>query len=198
MPDFVALALIMLWPIIPTWWIPVHRAKRLVRRLGSSAYLLVLGLWFPMALLVYACKDFIFSFRINIPAVARVAGMFLFLFGSFVQLWVVRLLTIRGITGTMEIQDESQGGPITQGPFAVVRHPAYSSHTLMFFGTFLWTGIIVAGLVALADLAIISAIVIPLEEKELLSRFGGSYKSYMEKVPRLVPGIKRRARQEGL
>ncbi|OPY71282.1 MAG: hypothetical protein A4E62_01366 [Syntrophorhabdus sp. PtaU1.Bin002] len=196
MPDFVALALIMLWPIIPIWWIPVHGAKWLVRRLGFSAYLIVLVLWFPIALLVYACKDFVFSFRINIPSVMSIAGMFLFLFGSFVQLWVVRLLTIRGITGTMEIQDEAQKGPITRGPFAVVRHPTYSSHALMFFGIFLWTGIVVAGLVALADLTIISAVVIPLEEKELLIRFGGSYKSYMERVPRLIPGIKRRTRQE--
>lgn len=186
----------MLWPIIPIWWIPVHSAKRFVRALGFSAYLIVLVLWFPMAFLVYTCKDFIFSFRINIPAVMSVAGMFLFLFGSFVQLWIVRLLTISGITGTMEIQDKAQGGPVTRGPFAVVRHPTYLSHALMFFGTFLWTGIIAAGLVALADLAIISAIVIPLEEKELLIRFGKRYESYMEKVPRLIPGIKKRSRQK--
>ncbi|HBA55451.1 MAG TPA: hypothetical protein DCZ04_13615 [Syntrophorhabdus aromaticivorans] len=197
MPDFITLVLIMLWPVIPIWWIPVHRAKRFVRKLGFSVYLVALVVWLPVALLTYTCKDLIFGFRMNIPVVVSFAGAFLFLFGGFVQLWVAKLLTIRGITGTMEIRDEAQGEPITRGPFAVVRHPTYLSHGLMLFGTFLWTGIIVAGLIALADLAVVSVIIIPLEEKELLIRFGESYKSYMEKVPRLLPGIKIPTRQKG-
>jgi protein-S-isoprenylcysteine O-methyltransferase Ste14 len=195
--DFIALALIMFWPVVPIWWIPVHKAKQLVRRFGLSAYLVVLVLWLPVAFLIYVCRNFIFTFRMNVPAAISVAGICLFLFGGFVQLWVVKVLTIRGITGRTEIWDETHGEPITRGPFAVVRHPTYLSHTFMFFGAFLWTGIIAAALVAIADIATILAIIVPLEEKELLVRFGESYKSYMGKVPGFIPGPRRRTSYGG-
>ena len=48
---------------------------------------------------------------------------------------------------------------------------------------FFITGVIAVGMLTVLDLIIITVIVIPLEEKELLLRFSGEYVQYKKKVP---------------
>jgi protein-S-isoprenylcysteine O-methyltransferase Ste14 len=78
----------------------------------------------------------------------------------------------------MGMPEVTKGMParlVTTGPFAVVRHPTYLSHTLMLLGLFLLTGYITLGVVTLIDALAVNTLVIPLEERELLERFGNEY-----------------------
>lgn len=71
---------------------------------------------------------------------------------------------------------------MTRGPFSVVRHPTYLSHTMMLVGVFLFTEVVATGIAAFLDFIVIISIVIPLEERELLIRLGKEYEEYQQRV----------------
>lgn len=67
-----------------------------------------------------------------------------------------------------------------------VRHPIYLGHLCEMFGWSIGTGLVVCW--ALSAFAIITgAIMIRAEERELVARFGDSYREYQKRVPPLIP-----------
>ena len=107
-------------------------------------------------------------------------------------MWTAKLLGV-GIIGVPEIFIKIKESIVTEGPFSLVRHPTYLSHTLIFSGVFFITGVIAVGILTVLDLIIITFIVIPLEERELLLRFSEEYIQYKKKVPsRFFPTIRLR------
>jgi protein-S-isoprenylcysteine O-methyltransferase Ste14 len=75
---------------------------------------------------------------------------------------------------------------VTNGPYAVVRHPIYSSAFLMYGGTALASGEIHA-LVGIALVAIAYARKIPMEEKVLSAEFGPAWKDYRGRTKAIIP-----------
>jgi protein-S-isoprenylcysteine O-methyltransferase Ste14 len=133
---------------------------------------------------------FFLGHRTDFPALLNIAGFPLTIAGTLLQLWTIRLLGGLGIIGLPEVSSMINGHMVIRGPFSIVRHPTYLSHTLIFSGIFFITGVTAVGVVALADFIIVNAVLIPLEEKELANRFGKEYKSYKRKVPaRFFPGF---------
>ena len=190
--DVVALAALLLWPAIPLFWVPVHCIPRFFRRLGFLTYVLPLITWLPVALLTFEYRDFLLSYRTALPAAAQFIGGFLFISGAGLQAWTLILLTLPVIMGMPEVTRGMPGRLVTKGPFAVVRHPTYLSHTLMLLGLFLWTGFTALGVVTLIDALVVNSMVIPLEERELFERFGKEYEEYCRKVPSRFLPVKRR------
>jgi protein-S-isoprenylcysteine O-methyltransferase Ste14 len=78
---------------------------------------------------------------------------------------------------------------MTDGPYAVTRHPIYTGMLGMLVGTALLGGL---GLwiVPLAIGAIAFEVKIRMEEELLLVIFADQYSRYQERVPRLVPGLR--------
>jgi protein-S-isoprenylcysteine O-methyltransferase Ste14 len=62
----------------------------------------------------------------------------------------------------------------------------------MVSGVFLLTGVIAVGVVTMFDFLVVNAVIIPLEERELLSRFGEEYVQYKKRVPRYFPAIRKK------
>jgi len=186
--DVIALAALLLWPAIPLFWVPVHCVPRFFRRLGFFTYVLPLITWLPVALLTFEFREILLSHRTALPAAAKFIGGLLFISGAGLQAWTLILLTLPVIMGMPEVTRSMPGRLVTRGPFAVVRHPTYLSHTLMLLGLFLWTGVTALGIVTLIDAFAVNAMVIPLEERELSERFGKEYEEYCQKVPsRFLP-----------
>ena len=89
-----------------------------------------------------------------------------------------------------EIFSKVKSDLVRKGPFSVVRHPTYLAHTLIFTGVFLITEVLAVGVVAVVDFIVVNTIIIPFEEKELLSRFGTEYELYKKQVPaRFFPHV---------
>ena len=107
--------------------------------------------------------------------------------GAALQIWTARLLSLKGITGMPEIIENMKGRLVTEGAFSVVRHPTYLSHTLLFSGVFLATGVSAVGAMTLLDFTLVNAVIIPLEERELADRFGEAYIEYKREVPSFFP-----------
>jgi protein-S-isoprenylcysteine O-methyltransferase Ste14 len=186
--ELVALAALVLWPAIPLFWIPVHCLPRFFRRLGFLTYILPFITWLPVAVFSFELRDTLLLYRVALPVIAQVVGALLFVVGSCLQAWTLALLTLPGIMGMPEVTKTVPGRLVTTGPFAVIRHPTYLSHTLMLLGLFLWTGVTALGIVTVIDGFVVNAMVIPLEEQELSQRFGSEYEDYRKKVPaRFLP-----------
>ncbi len=181
-----ALITIMFWMIIPLFWIPLHSVNKVFKKLGMITYLMPLIPWLPLAYLVYHFRTFLLRYTIDLPAVVNIVGAALLISGTLLHIRTIRLLG-RGIIGLPEVLKGSKGYLVTTGPFSATRHPTYFAHTLMFSGVFLITGVIATALVTLLDLVIVNAVIIPLEERELLSRFGEEYRIYRERVPPFFP-----------
>jgi len=182
MSDLLALITIMVWPVVPLFWIPVHGFPEVFKRLGILTYLLHLIVWLPIAYLIYRNRFFLIHNKIDFPETLRMAGAVLFFVGLILHLWTGKLLGIFGLMGLPEISTKEKGVLITRGPFSIVRHPTYLAHTLLFVGIFFITEVIAVGVLAFIDFAIVNAFILPLEEKELLSRFGDEYKLYKQRV----------------
>ena len=190
MNDILAIATLMFWPIIPLFWIPVHMATGLFRRLGLFAYLLPSVTWVPVAFLIYGNRAFLLQSRIDLPLVLNTLGYPLFLIGILLHIWTAILLGGLGIIGVPEIFSKVKSDLVKKGPFSVVRHPTYLAHTLIFTGVFLITEVLAVGVVAVVDFIVVNTIIIPFEERELLSRFGTEYELYKKQVPaRFFPHV---------
>ena len=190
--DFLALVTIMIWPAIPIFWIPLHFATDFFSKLGLLTYVMPLIIWLPLAYLVYRHRVSLLQLKAELPLILNVVGIPFFICGTLLHVWTARLLGIWGIIGVPEIYRETEEKLVTEGPFSIVRHPTYLAHTLIFSGVFLITESVVVGIIAVIDFVIVNAVIIPLEEKELLKRFGDDYKLYKERIPsRFFPGINR-------
>jgi protein-S-isoprenylcysteine O-methyltransferase Ste14 len=187
--DLLALLTIMVWPVVPLFWIPVHGFSRFFKNLGLATYLLPILTWVPVAYLIYANRAFLMQFRIVLPTAVIIAGILFLLAGTLLHIWTGTLLGLWGLMGLPEISSKIKGRLVTEGPFSVVRHPTYLAHTLMFLGVFLITGVIAVAVITFVDFLLINILIIPLEDRELLRRFGDEYKRYMERVAGFIPRI---------
>ncbi len=186
--DFLALIVILLWPAIPLFWIPVHCLRRFFKQLTFFTFLLPFITWLLVAVYTFKSREFLLSYHLTLPVVVHVIGALLFIVGACLQIWTLVLLTLPGIMGIPEVNRAMPGKLVTTGPFAMIRHPTYLSHTLMLLGLFLWTCVTALGVVTIFDALVVNSAVIPLEERELSGRFGKDYEEYCHKVPsRFLP-----------
>jgi len=106
------------------------------------------------------------------------------------HIWTIKLLGFYGITGKPEVLQDKNMKLVFKGPFCIIRHPTYLAHTLIFIGIFMFTGYLALLILSILDFMIVSVIIIPLEERELLERFGDDYKRYVNNVKRkIIPYI---------
>lgn len=189
--DFLAIITLLFWLVIPLFWIPVHISTNFFKKLGFLTYLIFILIWLPLALCIYINKGYLLKLKIAFPTLINITGLTLLLFGLILHIWTARLLSLLGIIGVPEISSKVKRKLITNGPFSITRHPTYFAHTLIFFGVFLLSEVVVVGIVTLVDFIIVNSIIIPLEERELIKHFGIKYILYKEKVPcRFFPCIR--------
>lgn len=187
MSDFVALITIIIWPVVPLFWIPVHGLSKIFKKLGLLTYIMPLTTWLPLAYFIYSQRDFLLQFKTGFPMTINIIGIVLLITGTLLHIWTGKLLGFWGLLGLPEISAKVRSGLVTEGAFSVIRHPTYLAHTLMFIGIFLMTEVIAVGIVTLVDFVLVNVIIIPLEDRELLDRFGEEYKDYKKKVPGFFP-----------
>lgn len=187
--DLLALIAIIVWPVVPLFWIPVHGFSRFFKKLGFATYLLPVLTWPPVAYAIYLNREFLLQFRMAFPSAVLFAGILLLLAGTMLHIRTGMLLGLWGLMGLPEISAKKESRLVTEGPFSIVRHPTYLAHTLMFSGVFLITGVTAVAVITFADFILITMVIIPLEDRELINRFGDEYKRYKERVPGFIPRI---------
>lgn len=78
---------------------------------------------------------------------------------------------------------------VTHGPYRWIRHPIYTTGgaLVVAIGLIAANGFILV--FALIAVALIRLVVVPIEEQELLTKFGDDYRDYMQRPGRLLPRV---------
>jgi protein-S-isoprenylcysteine O-methyltransferase Ste14 len=86
---------------------------------------------------------------------------------------------------TLQIRDQHR--LIRTGPYALVRHPMYTSFLLLALGQAFLLPNWVAGLAGLLGFAVLFFLRVNKEEHMMLATFGPEYRAYMERTRRIIP-----------
>jgi protein-S-isoprenylcysteine O-methyltransferase Ste14 len=122
----------------------------------------------------------------NYPASAWAVALGAIIFG--LALWVFRRSHKelgRNWSITLEIREKHQ--LISSGPYALIRHPMYTSFLLIALGQALLLSNWVVGLAGLIGFAILFFLRVNKEERMMLENFGPQYRTYMERTKRIIP-----------
>jgi len=87
----------------------------------------------------------------------------------------------------LEIRDKHE--LIRGGPYALVRHPMYTSFMLMGIGQAFLLSNWVAGLAGLIGFSVLFLLRGGGEGRVVLEMFGSQYRDYMERTKRIIPYI---------
>ena len=160
-----------------------------IRREGLPSTIVFLGMfWIQMIVVLFYVLDvqLISWSYFLLPLEIHVLGVFLGVVSILSVLWVHRTLT-SSFSATLEVYEDHQ--LVTDGPYARVRHPLYSAHTLFNAGMVLVS--------ASWILLLFLIIAIPFtywrlskEEEMLIEQFGDQYREYIKRTGRLFPKLR--------
>lgn len=187
------LVIIYIMPVVITFWLVIHSFSAAWRKTKPHYAYSVAGLCIIAVLaIVYSFQSALLGqdFGLSVPLFALGLAIYL---ASWV-LWrpVKKHLDFKTFAGVPEVKDQKIT-LITQGPFAMVRHPRY---LMVGIGVIGWcmmsnhSGAYTIGFASLLGLWLI----VNLEERDLVARFGDQYREYQSNVPQLIPtmaGVKR-------
>jgi len=182
--------LVVILPVVIVFWITIHGAISVWKtRPPWQAYTAALGVILAALVLVFANFNKLVGQDVGNVPVLFVAGAAIYLSSWRMSARIRPHLDFRTFSGVAEVKGESHD-LIEAGPFSVVRHPRYF---MIIVGTVGWAlaanysgGYIISGLFFVALYLVIS-----MEERELIGRFGDAYRDYQARVPMVVPKFTR-------
>jgi protein-S-isoprenylcysteine O-methyltransferase Ste14 len=181
------LLLVSLPPAILLWY-AIHPFARFWRRLGAVWTYIVLSP-FVVALMLAT-----FLLRRTLLRVDLGTHYWLLLPTGLclgVGVWIAwhrrKQLTQRMIVGVAELsRDAADSTLLTEGAYAVIRHPRYVEVVLWSAGYAFFANYLASYVAVLLAIPALYLVVL-LEERELRDRFGAAYEEYARRVPRFVP-----------
>ena len=185
----------IVYATIPCFWLAIHPFAGFWRARRSSAYGILLPAWVALWIaLGFATSHYRHVALYGTPwtwlpaAALLVLGVHLYrLSGDGFSL---KLLSGLPELSPPDIASDALGNSaqklVVSGVHQRVRHPIYAAHLCELTAWALGTGLAV--IYALLAVALLTGwLMIWLEERELLSRFGDEYRSYQSRVPMLIP-----------
>ena len=180
------------------WTIGAVTAKRAQRRqtvgkrLWYAVFLMIsfvlLFKGFPTATPGTGLKEPIYPLYIPVlPYSATFAAVAaaLTILGLLLALWA-RWILGRNWSGTVDIKKDHE--LVTNGPYAVIRHPIYTAFLLMFLGTAIAVGNL-GGFLGFVTLFISHWIKLKQEEQLMTQQFPTAYLAYMKRTKALIPFV---------
>jgi len=121
-------------------------------------------------------------------ASVEAGGVAAYVVGCGLMMWA--LLTLRSSYQLGGMAPRSRDALVSDGPYALMRHPMYAAALAMALGlalalqSLICLGVLVIYVVMLGRL-------MPFEEADLRAAYGESYEAYARAVPRLIPFLPR-------
>lgn len=181
----------VLYATIPLYWFVVHPfAERW--RARRRPFAVILPLWATLVLAL-GLVSFPWTYQhLYRSGWSWLVALPLFAAGASVFRRVKREKQFTGdqLIGRPEVEQGREQRLVTSGLHSRVRHPVYAAHLLMMCG---WTvaGGTLASYLLLAWALVAGAVMIRLEDTELERRFGDDFRAYKQRVPAIVPGLRR-------
>lgn len=175
------------------WWFVVHPFVAFWRQVGARGALTMVGVMAVAGLAgLFVVRDDLLMMDLGTHTPLVVAAAVLLLATAWIAILRRRHLTFRILVGLPELDDGDEPGELLdKGIYAHIRHPRYVEVVLGTWAYALFANHLGAYVVAAITVPLIHLIVL-LEERELVERFGARYEDYRARVPRYVPALRRR------
>lgn len=177
---------------VPVYWLVLHTRVEFWRRHMRWGYAAaILAGWGSGTVLAWRYGRQLLDAQ-AVPHPLRWAGVVLILFDAWVIAHVERQLGARRLIGHAELAGagEMKGDEF----YGRVRHPRYAAMMISTLGACLMAARAALWCVAGVWAAVV-LLMIRVEERELVARFGEAYEEYRRRVPALIPWPDRKAVQ---
>jgi protein-S-isoprenylcysteine O-methyltransferase Ste14 len=170
------------------WWFIVHPFVAFWRRVGMRwAFGVIIATMLACTAGLFLIRRPLLGADLGWHWPLFAAGAVLLVMAASLGMKRRRHLTFRILAGVPELEPDGRGGVLlTEGPYALIRHPRYVEVALGVVAYALMANFVGAYLVALATIPLLHVLVL-LEERELSDRFGDAYAAYRARVPRYIP-----------
>ena len=171
---------------VPVYWLVLHSAVRFWRRHVRAGYAvaIVTG-WGSGSLLAWIYGSRLLN-AAALPALLKWVGAALIVLDVRILLQVERQLGVHRIVGQAELT--GSGEMKMDGLYAHIRHPRYAAMLISTLGACLMAARPVMWCVAAVWAAVVGMMV-RVEERELVARFGAAYEEYRRRVPAVIPRL---------
>jgi hypothetical protein len=178
----------ILYSSIPLFWFAIHPFAPRWQKMQRSPYRLLLPLWAVIiAGLSFATWPWR-AMRLYSAWWTWLLALPFFWLGLKTYRNIPSAFGLERFTGQAELRpQETEQTLVITGLHSSMRHPIYFAHLCMFAGWTIGGGLLVSYLLLALSLFCTFPLMIWLEERELVKRFGPSYLEYQNAVP-LVPG----------
>jgi protein-S-isoprenylcysteine O-methyltransferase Ste14 len=185
---FLALILVVSLPPLLLYWFLIHPFIHFWRKLGLLwTYSLVGGALVAGIVGLFAARRWLLAVEFGTNYLLMAAGVICLALSFGLRLWLSRHISVKTMLGLPElVPDQYPSHLVTEGIYAVVRHPRYLQFLLALVGYALFSNYLALYFVVALWLVGIYPIVL-LEEAEVRERFGLEYEEYCRRVPRFVP-----------
>jgi len=171
---------------VPVYWLVLHSGVAFWRRHVRAGYATaVVAGWGSASVLAWMYGRRLLD-AAAVPVVVKWAGAALIAFDILVLAQVERQMGGHRLVGQAELTDS--GEMKRDGIYGRVRHPRYAAMLVSTLGACLMAARPVMWCVAAAWAAVV-AMMIRVEERELVARFGAAYEEYRRRVPAVWPRI---------
>lgn len=177
---------------IPSFWLVIHpRADHWRRRHRERrpVYKLLVPMWMAMWVALFLLTFPIRGMVLYLTPWAWLGALVFFAIGVFLYTRARRGFSPLQLSGHHELQPEQHPQQlVVAGIRQRVRHPIYLGHLCELIAWSIGTGLLACWTLT-AFAVITGAIMIRHEERELIERFGNSYREYQQRVPAILPKL---------
>ena len=177
---------------IPSFWLVIHPyadSWRKRHRERRPVYKLLVPLWVGMWIVLFFLTWPLGPLRLYDHRWPWLIAACLFAAGILLYTRARRGFSPLQLSGHHELQPEQhEQRLVVDGIRRRVRHPIYLGHLCELLGWSIGTGLVACWVLTIFAL-ITGAIMIRHEERELVGRFGDSYREYQQRVPAIVPKL---------
>lgn len=179
----------VLYSSVPLFWFAIHPLAARWRKMNRSPYLLLMPIW---AVIIFALAWGTWPWHgVQIYSSPWMwAPALLFLLPGLKTYAAIRSeFGAHKLSGEAEVRPEEHAQElVSTGMHSRMRHPIYVAHLSSFAGWAVGSGLLVAWMLLAASVVFTFPLMIWLEERELVARFGRRYREYQSSVP-LLPSI---------
>jgi len=185
---WIGLIVVMSYPVGLLLWVVIHPFAAFWRRRGVIWTYCILSIpSLAYMVVIFLMREKILARDFGTRYLLIVLAVIFMIIGILMSLKRRRYLTFSRLSGIPELSRKHYPGKLLiDGPYARIRNPRYIEAAFFTLGYVLFSNYLVPYIMFVLSLPALFLVVI-LEEKEMIRRFGKEYKDYCREVPRFIP-----------
>ena len=192
---FLGVSIVIAVPLGTLYWLAIHLWARWWRRWGRvRTYFTVVPALAALGVVLFHLRWLLLGADLGTNWILIGIALVLCWPMIWLELHYWKQLDISILVGVPELSQQGKGRLLRDGTYGMIRHPRYLSAGIGFLAEVLIVNhlglyVLILGAVPLVYL------VLWLEERELVDRFGDDYRDYQRDVPRFIPRLRPRLRR---